>query len=64
MIPDGQSVPEPAIAVVPAAVADTLAGPRSRAEPDDVREWFDLETIVNLPAPAASFAEAEVAAAD
>jgi integrase len=29
-----------------------------------VRDWFELETIVELPAPAESFAEAEAAAAD
>jgi integrase len=29
-----------------------------------VRDWFEIETIVGLPAPAASFAEAEAAAAD
>ena len=34
------------------------------ADPDEVRDWFELETIVELPAPAASFAEAEAAAAD
>ena len=31
--------------------------------PDDVRHWFDLETIVELPAPVASFDEAADAAA-
>jgi site-specific recombinase XerD len=34
------------------------------ASPDEVRDWFEFETIVSLPAPAASFAEAEAAAAD
>jgi hypothetical protein len=34
------------------------------ADPDEVRDWFEFETIVSLPAPAASFAEAEAAAAD
>jgi site-specific recombinase XerD len=34
------------------------------AGPDEVRDWFEFETIVSLPAPAASFAEAEAAAAD
>ena len=34
------------------------------ADPDAVRDWFELETIVELPAPALSFAEAEAAAAD
>lgn len=34
------------------------------ADPDAVRDWFALETIVSLPAPAASFAVAEAAAAE
>jgi integrase len=34
------------------------------SDPDEVRDWFDRETIVSLPAPAASFAAAEAAAAD
>ena len=34
------------------------------ADPDEVRDWFEFETIVELPAPALSFAEAEAAAAD
>jgi integrase len=33
------------------------------AAPDDVRHWFDLETIVDLPAPVAGFADAADAAA-
>jgi site-specific recombinase XerD len=33
------------------------------AAPEDVRHWFDLETIVDLPAPVASFADAADAAA-
>ena len=33
-------------------------------DPDAVRDWFDEETIVSLPAPALSLAEAEAAAAD
>jgi len=44
-----------------ARIAPTLP---AEAEPDDVRDWFEVETIVSLPAPAASFAEAEAAAAD
>ena len=36
----------------------------SGVDPDEVRDWFELETIVDLPAPALSFAEAEAAAAD
>jgi Phage integrase, N-terminal SAM-like domain len=33
------------------------------AAPEDVRDWFDLETIVELPAPVASFDDAADAAA-
>jgi hypothetical protein len=33
------------------------------AVPEDVRHWFDLETIVELPAPVASFDDAADAAA-
>ena len=33
------------------------------AAPEDVRHWFDLETIVELPAPVAGFADAAEAAA-
>jgi integrase len=33
------------------------------AAPEDVRHWFDLETIVELPAPVASFDDAADAAA-
>jgi hypothetical protein len=33
------------------------------ASPEDVRHWFDLETIAELPAPIASFADAADAAA-
>ena len=36
----------------------------SGADPDEVRDWFEFETIVELPMPALSFAEAEAAAAD
>ena len=65
MSPDGESVPDAAFArpVTNAAGPLTLRIP-SGADPDEVRDWFDLETIVDLPAPALSFAEAEAAAAD
>ena len=45
------------------AVSDPLT-PRlpQGSDPDAVRDWFDFETIVSLPAPAASFAEAAAAA--
>ena len=65
MTPDGELVDESAIATLAAAAVETLASPLpTGADPDAVRDWFDLETIVDLPAPAASFAEAEAAAAD
>jgi hypothetical protein len=35
----------------------------AEAAPEDVRHWFDLETIAELPAPVASFPEAADAAA-
>jgi hypothetical protein len=48
-----------------AAVSALLTPRRPQgSDPDEVRDWFDLETIVSLPAPAASFAAAEAAAAD
>jgi integrase len=77
MTPDGESASKTAIATTPPA-ADAgaeiaLARPAAAsfpsgldpgADPDAVRDWFELETIVDLPAPALSFAEAEAAAAD
>jgi hypothetical protein len=60
----GESAPTEALPA-PAATVTTLA-PRlpTGTDPDAVRDWFEFETIVDLPAPAASFAEAEAAAAD
>ena len=48
------------------AMAVTGIAPRlpPGADPDAVRDWFDFETIVSLPAPALSFAAADAAAAD
>jgi site-specific recombinase XerD len=65
MSPDDESVPDAAFARPAANAAGplTLRIP-SGADPDEVRDWFDLETIVELPAPALSFADAEAAAAD
>jgi len=66
---DQASIDESAAPIVseqPAADAVIAAGssrPRSGADPDEVQDWFELETIVGLPTPAASFAEAEAAAA-
>ena len=48
-----------------AAVSAPLTPRRPQgSDPDEVRDWFELETILSLPAPAASFAAAEAAAAD
>jgi hypothetical protein len=49
---------------IPAMVATGIA-PRlpPGADPDAVRDWFEFETIVSLPAPALSFAAAAAAAA-
>src|SRR5271170_7180028 len=65
MSPDGESGPETAIARPPASMAKALSSRLpDGSDPDEVRDWFDLETIVELPAPAMNFAEAEAAAAD
>jgi integrase len=64
MTPDGESVDDPAIATLAAGAVEALSSrPRTGADPDEVRDWFEFETIVDLPAPATSFAEAEAAAA-
>lgn len=61
--PDDMAVaailPEPT-----ATGAEKFPGPMpADAAPEDVRHWFDLETIVELPAPVAGFADAAEAAA-
>ena len=53
--------PHPATAAAVATLSPPLA---PGADPDEVRDWFELETIVGLPVPAASFAKAEAAAAE
>ena len=65
MTADGELAPTVALPAPPAAMVATLA-PRlpTGTDPNEVRDWFEFETIVDLPAPAASFAEAEAAAAD
>jgi site-specific recombinase XerD len=51
--------PEP-----PAAGAEKFSMPSpAGAEPENVRRWFDLETIVELPVPIAGFGDAADAAA-
>ena len=65
MSPDGESGPETAVAPPPASTVMALSSPLPNgSDPDAVRDWFELETIVDLPAPAISFAAAEAAAAD
>ena len=65
MSPDRESGQETAIDRSPASMVEALPSRLpDGSDPDEVRDWFDLETIVDLPAPAASFAEAEAAAAD
>jgi integrase len=70
--PDPGDVREAAILESEAGVGESRSGAATRiapmlptgSDPDEVRDWFEFETIVSLPAPAASFAEAEAAAAD
>ena len=38
-----------------------MPGPMPGADPEEVRDWFELERIVGLPMPAATFAEAAAA---
>ena len=65
MTPDGKSAKDTAIVPLAATAGAALAARLpSGADPDAVRDWFEFETIVELPAPALSFAEAEAAAAD
>jgi integrase len=63
MPPDDTIIP--AILPEPAApVAEKFSVPLpASASPEDVRHWFDLETIAELPAPVASFGDAAEAAA-
>ena len=65
MTASGRSADDTAIAPLAAGAGAAVAARLpTGADPDAVRDWFDLETIVELPAPALSFAEAEAAAAD
>ena len=63
MPPDDRVMP--AILPEPAALgAEKFSMPLpAGAAPEDVRHWFELETIAELPAPVASFADAADAAA-
>ena len=65
MTPNGESVDNTAMAPLMAGAGKALSSRLpAGADPDEVRDWFEFETIVELPAPALSFAEAEAAAAD
>jgi integrase len=65
MTPDRESVDNTVMAPLTAGAGKALSSRLpAGADPDEVRDWFEFETIVELPAPALSFAEAEAAAAD
>ena len=65
MTSDRESVDNTVMAPLMAGAGKALLSPLpAGADPDEVRDWFEFETIVELPAPALSFAEAEAAAAD
>ena len=65
MTPDRESVDNTVMAPLMAGAGKALSSRLpAGADPDEVRDWFEFETIVELPAPALSFAEAEAAAAD
>jgi integrase len=63
MPPDDTAMPG-ILPELPAAGAEKFSvSLPADAAPEDVRHWFDLETIVDLPAPVASFDDAADAAA-
>ena len=65
MTSDRKSVDNTVMAPLMAGAGKALFSPLpAGADPDEVRDWFEFETIVELPTPALSFAEAEAAAAD
>jgi hypothetical protein len=56
MTPDGESGSQ---AAIPMAISAALSlRPALGADPDEIRDWFERETIVGLPVPAVSFAAA------
>ena len=63
MAPDDTAVPGILPEAAAIGVGKVSAPLPAGAAPEDVRHWFDLETIVELPAPVASFADAADAAA-
>ena len=65
MTPNDELVDNTAMAPLMAGAGKALSSRLpAGADPDEVRDWFEFETILELPAPALSFAEAEAAAAD
>ena len=56
--------PASSLAIAPHGTAGGDPGLPASATPDEIRDWFDFETIASLPMPAANFAEAEAAAAE
>jgi integrase len=65
MTPNDESVDNITMAPLMAGAGKALSLPLpAGADPDAVRDWFEFETIVEWPAPALSFSEAEAAAAD
>jgi hypothetical protein len=63
MPPDDTSIPA-ILPEPPATGSEKFSGPLpADAAPEDVRHWFDLETILELPAPVAGFDDAAEAAA-
>jgi integrase family protein with SAM-like domain len=63
MPPDDTAVPA-ILLKPPVAGTEKFSAPLpAGAAPEDVRHWFDLETIVELPPPVAGFADAAEAAA-
>jgi integrase len=64
LTPPDDTVAAPILPEASATGADKVSLPvPAGAVPEDVRHWFDLETIVELLAPPASFADAADAAA-
>jgi hypothetical protein len=64
MTADRESAPTAALPAPAATVAPLTPRLPPGADPDAVRDWFEFETIVDLRAPALTFAAAEAAAAD
>jgi integrase len=63
MTPDDSTIPVILPEPVPPGAAEPVGPGPAGAAPDAVAHWFDVETIVALPAPITSFADAAEAAA-